>query len=145
MATRPKTAAAAPTVAMLPAPVPALPDLPTVNVERWLGVQGKNVEALTAAGKVLVDAAQLVAKRQAEIAQRHVESLKAEVRDVLNGRVELPAKIELPIAKAQAVIATAQAEAEELQGIVIDAQKAAFEIVRARLLANFDDVRSLAA
>lgn len=134
------------TTAARAVPAPAIPaGLPTVNVEAWLATQGKNVEALAAAGKILVDAAQLVARRQAEMAQGHVQTFQAEVKGLFDGRTPLPANPQLPLEKAQAAFATAKAQAEELQGIVVGAQKEAFEIVRARLLANFEDVRALAA
>jgi len=118
-----------------------MPNFPVINVDALVAVQGKNVEALTQAGRVVVEGAHAVARRQVEIAQDNLKATVAEVEAMLKAGP----KLELDVDKAKAAYQTAIAQAEELYGIAAKARKEAFDILNARALANLDEVGKLAA
>lgn len=120
---------------------PTLPKLPVINVEALLAVHGRNVEALTQASRIVVEGAQAVGKRQAELAQANVQTLMAELEASLKAAPRLDAQVD----RAKSAYQAAVVQAEELYELGAKAHKEAVAVLNARALAQFDDVSQLAA
>jgi phasin family protein len=113
----------------------------TLDANWLLTFQRKNIEALTAANQRAFEGVQAIAKRQVEIARAAAEELtKATKEFTTAGSTEDKLAKQADVAKES--FETAVAQLEELAGLAQKSQAEAFEVIRKRVVANFDDVRA---
>jgi hypothetical protein len=121
------------------------PTLPTVDVQALVAIHGRNVEALTEAGRIVGAGVEAMARRQAEIAEQGFKSVVTEVEALLKAGPKLELKPVLPFAKARETYAGAVSQAEELVEMGGKAAREAYEVLKARSIAQIDEIGKLAA
>jgi len=115
----------------------------TSNIDlNWLlAYQRKNIEALTAAHQRAVEGAQAVAKRQVELARATAEDLSKATKEVVAaGSVE--GKLTKQAEAAKEAFEAAVANVNELAELIQKSQSEAFEVIRKRVVDNFDEVKA---
>jgi phasin family protein len=121
------------------------PALPTVDVQALVAIHGRNVEALTEAGRIMGAGVEAIARRQAEIAQAGLKTVLAEVETVLKAGPKVDPKAIVSPAKAREAYAGAVAQTEELVEMGSKAAREAYEVLKARSIAQIDEIGKLAA
>ena len=112
-----------------------------IDVNWLLAYQRKNIEALTAAHQRAVEGAQAVAKRQVELARATAEDLSKATKEVVAaGSVE--GKLTKQAEAAKEAFEAAVANVNELAELIQNAQSEAFEVIRKRVVDNFDEVKA---
>lgn len=80
---------------------PNLGAVPSVDVNQLLAAGRRNAEACTAAGQAVVESAQAIARRQAELARAQVEKTLKTCKDMLvNGSPEINTSKQIEFAKS---------------------------------------------
>jgi phasin family protein len=115
----------------------------TANLDvNWLlSYQRKNIEAFTNANQRAFEGVQAIARRQAEIAREAAEDMSKATQELVS-----PGSPEDKLAKqasvAKGVFETAIANVSELTQLVQKSQAEAFEVIRKRVVENFDEVKA---
>jgi phasin family protein len=113
----------------------------TLDANWLLTFQRKNVEALTAANQRAFEGVQALAKRQVEIARAAAEDLSKATKEFsVAGSTEDKFAKQADVAKES--FKTAVARFEELAELVQKSQAETFEVIRKRVVDNFDEVRA---
>lgn len=113
----------------------------TLDANWLLTFQRKNIEALTAANQRAFEGVQAIAKRQVEIARAAAEEMsKATKEFTAAGSTEDKLAKQADVAKES--FETAVANLEELAGLAQKSQTEAFEVIRKRVVNNFDEMRA---
>ncbi|MGH6943847.1 MAG: phasin family protein [Geminicoccaceae bacterium] len=117
--------------------------LPMFDADRLIAAQQRNLDALASAGQIVVDGARAIAQRQSELMQASVEQLVAASQSVLSAK---PTDFEPAdqVAKARSWYESAVINARELTEIAVKAQTEAADVLTKAMLANVDELKSLA-
>lgn len=120
------------------------PGLPVLDVQALAAAHGRNLKALAEAGRIVGAGVQAVARRQAEIAQGGLQAVIAEIETVLKAGPKVDVKAALPVGKAREAYVGAVAQAEELVELGGRAAREAYAVLKARSIAQIDELGRLA-
>src|ERR1700747_1797910 len=113
------------------------------DVEALMACQRRNIEALTQANQLTVEAVQAVARRQIEIARQTLEDMSALLRDLAQ-----PASTEDRIAKnteyAKQILEKSVTNGREITMLATKAGSEAADVLRKRATEGLDEFRDLA-
>jgi len=113
------------------------------DVDALMACQRRNIEALTQASQLTVEAAQAVARRQIEIARQTLEDTSALLRDLVQ-----PASTEDRIAKnteyAKQMLEKSVSNGREITLLATKAGTEAADVLRRRACEGLDEIRDLA-
>jgi phasin family protein len=112
-----------------------------IDMNWFLAYQRKNIEALTAAQQRAVEGAQAVAKRQVELARAAAEDLSKVTKEMV-GAGSTEDKLAKQATAAKEAFEAAVASVNELSELIQKSQSEAFEVIRKRVVDNFDDVKA---
>jgi phasin family protein len=131
------------TMAKTSATSPRTLPFPMLDGDQFLAAQQRNVDAMTSASQIVVDGAKAFAQRQSEIMQSSVDQWVATGQQVWGGK---PGEFKPAdqIAQVKAAYETALGNSRELAEIAMKAQNEAFAVLTRAMMANFDDLKSLA-
>jgi phasin family protein len=108
----------------------------------WLiSYQRKNFEALTVANQRAFEGVQAIAKAQAEFVREAAEELQKATKELV-GAGSTEDKMVKQASVAKGVFETAVANVNELAGLVQKSNAEAFEVIRKRVVENFDEVKA---
>jgi phasin family protein len=115
----------------------------TANLDMgWLmAAQRKNIEALTAANQRAFEGVQAIAKAQAEFVREAAEEMQKVTKELV-GAGSPEDKMVKQASVAKGAFETAVANANELAGLVQKSNAEAFEVIRKRVVENFDEVKA---
>lgn len=117
-----------------------MPMMPKFDLEAFAAMQKANLETFAAAQRIVLDLAQTVAKRNAELLREMVERTGASLKGV-DGRIQPQAYVD----GAKAAVEKAMAEMKETVDLGIRAQGEVVDLFVKRATQNFEDVKALAA
>ena len=100
----------------------------------------KNIEAMSAAQKLLVEGAQAITKRQTDIVRRNIEQNADAVRKVAEASSPQEKMIQQADV-ARTSIERAISDARELSELVVKSQREALNIISGRVLENLEEYR----
>jgi len=113
------------------------------DVDALMACQRRNIEALTQARQLTVEAAQAVARRQIEIARQTLEEMSALLRDIAQ-----PASTEDRIAKnteyAKQMLEKSVSNGREITLLATKAGTEAADVLRRRACEGLDEIRDFA-
>ena len=113
------------------------------DVDALMACQRRNVEALTQASQLTMEAAQAVARRQIEIARQTLEDMSALLRDLVQ-----PASTEDRIAKnteyAKQMLEKSVSNGREITLLATKAGTEAADVLRRRACEGLDEIRDFA-
>jgi phasin family protein len=111
--------------------------------DRMIAVQQRNLDAWASAGQIVVDSVKAIAQRQSEMMQSSVGQWVATGQGAMNGK---PAEFKPAdqIATAKTSYETAVNNTRELAEIAMRAQSEAVDVLTKCMMANIDDLKSLA-
>jgi phasin family protein len=108
----------------------------------WLiATQRKNIEALTAANQRAFEGVQAIAKAQAEYVREAAEELQKVTKDLV-ATSSTEDKFVKQASAAKDVFETAVSNVNELVGLVQKSNAETFEVIRKRVVENFDEVKA---
>ena len=116
---------------------------PMFDADKLIAVQQRNLDAFASAGQIVVDGVKSIAQRHSEIMQSQVEQMVAAGQDVLSAR-PTEFKPADQVAKAKSYYEAAVSNARELTEIAVKAQTEAVDVLTKAMMANIDDLKSLA-
>ena len=112
-----------------------------VDVNWLLAYQRKNMEALTTANQRAIEGAQAIAKAQVEFIRSAAEEMQKVAKELANvGSAE--DKLAKQTSVAKDAFETAVANVNELAGLVQKSNAETFEVIRKRVVENFDEVKA---
>ena len=119
------------------------PPFAMFDADQFIALQQRNVDAFASAGQIVVDSAKAIALRQSEMMQSTVDQWLANGQQAMNGKpVEFqPAE---QVAKFKSSYEAAVNNAKELAEIALKAQSEALGVLTKCMVANLDDMKSLA-
>jgi len=117
------------------------PKASNLDVNWLLTYQRKNFEALTAANQRAFEGVQAFAKAQAEFVREAAEELQKVAKELV-GAGSPEDKLVKQASVAKDAFETAVANANELAGLVQKSNAEAFEVIRKRVVENFDEVKA---
>ena len=113
------------------------------DVDALMACQRRNIEALTQASQLTMEAAQTVARRQIEIARQTLEEMSALLRDIAQ-----PASTEDRIAKnteyAKQMLEKSVSNGREITLLATKAGTEAADVLRRRACEGLDEIRDFA-
>ena len=113
------------------------------DVDALMACQRRNVEALTQASQLTMEAAQTVARRQIEIARQTLEDMSALLRDLVQ-----PGSTEDRIAKnteyAKQMLEKSVSNGREITLLATKAGTEAADVLRRRACEGLDEIRDFA-
>ncbi len=112
-----------------------------IDVNWLLACQRKNFEALTAAQQRAVEGAQAVAKRQVELARSAAEDLSKVTKELV-GAGSAEDKLIRQADAAKEAFEASVANVRELAELIQKSQTAAFDVIRKRVIDNFEEVKA---
>jgi phasin family protein len=118
--------------------------VPGIDVEAVVASQRKNIEALTQANQLAVEAVQTVLRRQTEIARSAMEEFSSMFRDFVQPNGSPEDKIAKHAEYSKVVLEKGVANARELTELVTKANTEAFNVINKRVTESFDEVRDYA-
>ena len=117
--------------------------LPAVDPEQFLTAQQRNLDAMTDAGRIVIDGVKAFTLRQGEMMQATIEQWMASGQQAFATK---PAAFKPAdsLAEAKSPYEAAIANARELAEIAMKAQNDALGVLSKCAAANLDDMKSLA-
>ncbi|MEM7024889.1 MAG: phasin family protein [Pseudomonadota bacterium] len=114
-----------------------------IDTETLIAAQQRNIDAFASAGQIVVDGVKTIAQRQGEMMQTSVEQFVTAGQSAMTGK---PADLQPTeqFAKAKAQYEVAVNNAKELAEIAMKAQGEAVAVLSKCVMANIDDMKSLA-
>ena len=114
-----------------------------LDADRMMAVQQRNLDAFASASQIVVDGVKAMAQRQGQIMQSSVEQWLTAGQGAFNGK---PAEFKPAdqIATAKSTYEAAVNSARELAEIALKAQSEAVDVLTKCMMANIDDLKSLA-
>ena len=123
--------------------VKSLPPFPGFDGDKLTAVQQRNLDAFASASQIVVDGVKALAQRQSEILQTSVDQMVAVGQGAWTGKpMDFKPADQIETAKSQ--YQTAVANAKELTEIALRAQTEAADVLTKCVMANIDDLKSLA-
>ena len=118
--------------------------MPNVDASALLDAQRKNLEALSAAGKLASEGFQAIAQRQSELVRQGMEQSMTDVRTVMaESGVAAQAAKQAEVAKRN--YQSTLTNVNELNEMILKANKDAFGVITKRVGEAMDEVQKLAA
>jgi phasin family protein len=119
------------------------PPFPMFDGDRVVAAQQRNLDAWASASQIVVDGVKAIAQRQSEMMQSSVEQWVATGQGAMNGK---PADFKPAdqIATVKSGYELAVTNARELAEIALKAQSEAVDVLTKCMMANIDDLKSLA-
>jgi phasin family protein len=116
---------------------------PMFDGDRMVAAQQRNLDAWASASQIVVDGVKAIAQRQSEMMQSSVEQWVATGQGAMNGK---PADFKPAdqIATVKSGYEQAVTNARELAEIALKAQSEAVDVLTKCMMANIDDLKSLA-
>ncbi|MCE3246666.1 MAG: phasin [Geminicoccaceae bacterium] len=116
---------------------------PMFDGDRVVAAQQRNLDAWASASQIVVDGVKAIAQRQSEMMQSSVEQWVATGQGAMNGK---PADFKPAdqIATVKSGYELAVTNARELAEIALKAQSEAVDVLTKCMMANIDDLKSLA-
>jgi phasin family protein len=116
---------------------------PMFDGDRLVATQQRNLDAWASASQIVVDGVKAIAQRQSEMMQSSVEQWVATGQGAMNGK---PADFKPAdqIATVKSGYELAVTNARELAEIALKAQSEAVDVLTKCMMANIDDLKSLA-
>lgn len=115
--------------------------IPGVDWQELLASQEKNIQALTQANQALMEGAQAVVQRQVELLQQTMsEVVDASQSLMKQGDPQANAAIRCELAKTS--FETSIANMRELAELARKSNRDAFEMINARVVASFDELKA---
>ena len=116
---------------------------PMFDGDRMVAAQQRNLDARASASQIVVDGVKAIAQRQSEIMQSSVGQWVATGQGAMNGK---PADFKPAdqIATVRSGYEQAVNNARELAEIALKAQSEAVDVLTKCMMANIDDLKSLA-
>ena len=116
---------------------------PMFEGDRMVAAQQRNLDAWASASQIVVDGVKAIAQRQSEMMQSSVEQWVATGQGAMNGK---PADFKPAdqIATVKSGYEQAVTNARELAEIALKAQSEAVDVLTKCMMANIDDLKSLA-
>ena len=116
---------------------------PMFDGDRMVAAQQRNLDAWASASQIVVDGVKAIAQRQSEIMQSSVGQWVATGQGAMNGK---PADFKPAdqIATVKSGYELAVTNARELAEIALKAQSEAVDVLTKCMMANIDDLKSLA-
>jgi phasin family protein len=116
---------------------------PMLDADRVMAAQQRNLDAFASASQIVVDGVKAMAQRQGQIMQSSVEQWLTAGQGAFNGK---PAEFKPAdqIATAKSTYEAAVNSARELAEIALKAQSEAVDVLTKCMMANIDDLKSLA-
>ncbi len=115
----------------------------TVDTDAVMAAHRRNLEAFTSASQILADGMKTLAQRQAEIVQARMSAFGQKVETSVKAKEMAP--VDGQIDEVKGAYEQMLADTKELVEIVTKAQTEALQVVNHCMLANFDDMKKLAA
>ena len=112
-----------------------------VDVSWLLSYQRKNFEALSAANQRAFEGVQAIAKAQAEFVREAAEGMQKVAKEFV-GAGSTEDKMVKQANVAKDAFESAVANAHELAGLVQKSNAETFEVIRKRVVENFDEVKA---
>jgi phasin family protein len=112
-----------------------------VDLNWFLAYQRKNIEALSVANQRAFEGVQAIAKAQAEFVRSAAEELQKVAKE-LAGAGSTEDKLAKQTSVAKDAFETAVANVSELAGLVQKSNAETFEVIRKRVVDNFDEVKA---
>jgi phasin family protein len=126
-----------------PTTVKPLPSFPGFDGDKLTSLQQRNLDAFASASQIVVDSVKAMAQRQSEIVQASVDQMVAAGQGTWAGKpMDFQPTDQIESAKSQ--YQTAVANAKELTEIALKAQTEAADVLTKCVMANIDDLKSLA-
>jgi len=116
---------------------------PMFDGDQLIAAQQRNVDAMASAGQIFADGAKAIAVRQSEMMQSAVEQWMGNGHKLFNAKPN-ELKPADQVADAKQAYESAVNNARELAEIAIKAQNEAFGVLTKAMMANLDDLKSLA-
>lgn len=119
------------------------PSLPNFDVSNIVNAGRRNAEAVTAAGQCLAESAQVIARRQAELARAHVEKVLKSTKDMLvNGSPEINTTKQVELAKS--VFETSLNNLREVSELVAKSGFEVFDVLNKRATESLEELQTAA-
>ncbi|WP_416899315.1 MAG: phasin family protein [Minwuia sp.] len=114
--------------------------LPAFDMDAFVQMQKKNVEAMTAANQIALDGMRALFERQVQIAQNSVEEAQAAIRVAAEskGQVDVQSQIEA----ARAAMEKAQLNIRELSEMATKSQTEIMDILQKRMMESVDEMKN---
>jgi phasin family protein len=116
---------------------------PMLDADKMIAAQQRSLDALSSASQIVVDGVKAIAQRQNEMMQSSVDEWIATSQSALSGKPTDFRPTDY-IAKAKSAYEMAFSNAKELTEIAVKAQSEAVEVLTQCVMANIDDLKSLA-
>jgi phasin family protein len=116
---------------------------PMFDADKLIAAQQRNLDAFASAGQIVVDGVKAIAQRQSEIMQSQMGQMVAAGQGVLSAK-PTEFKPADQVAQAKSYYEAAVSNARELTEIAVKAQTEAVDVLTKAMMANIDDLRSLA-
>jgi phasin family protein len=119
------------------------PFFPVFDTDQLLAVQQRNVDAMTSASQIVVDGVKALALRQSEMLQSSVEEWVSTGQQAWNGK---PGEVKPAeyVTRAKSQYEALVNNAKELTDIAVKAQSEAFGVLTKAMMANLDDLKTVA-
>jgi phasin family protein len=114
----------------------------TVDADKVLAAQQRNIDAFASASQIVVDGAKALAQRQSQMVQRSVDQWMAASQGAFTMKPGefVPAD---QISKAKSAYESAVANSKEITDIAMKAQSEAAAVLTKCFMANIDDMKAL--
>lgn len=116
--------------------------LPLVDMQQWITISRKNIEAVSAANQLAVEGIQAVIKRQAEIVQESIKeanSLVSEITAAGTPEDKILRQVEL----VKSAYETAISNTKELAEIAAKSNEEAIEVISGRVSDSLDEIKAV--
>jgi phasin family protein len=113
----------------------------TVDADKVLAAQQRNIDAFANASQIVVDGAKVLAQRQSEMMQSQVDQWMAAGQGAMSFKAGefVPAD---QITKVKSAYETAVSNAQEMTEIAMKAQSEATSVLTKCFMANIDDMKA---
>lgn len=116
---------------------------PMFDGDQFIAAQQRNVDAVASAGQIFADGAKAISVRQGEMMQSAIEQWMGNSHKVFSGKPNELKPAE-QVADARQAYESAVNNARELAEIAMKAQNEAFGVLTKAMMANLEDMKSLA-
>ncbi len=120
-----------------------LPKFTNVDTDAVMAAHRRNLEAFTSASQILADGVKTLTQRQTEIVQARMSAFGQKVESTVKAKEIAP--VEGQIDEVKSAYEQFLADSKELVEIITKAQAEALQVVNHCMLANFDDMKKMAA
>lgn len=116
--------------------------LPMVDMQQWMTISRKNIEAMSAANQLAVEGMQAMIKRQAEIVQESIKdanSLVSEITAAGTPEDKILRQVEL----VKSAYENALSNTKELAEIAAKSNEEAIEVISGRVSDSLDEIKAV--